>query len=66
MRIWPVILMAGNLYHDNLSFKKCVALSTTEAKYITTTEAGKEILWMKTFFKELGLKQDEYMLYCDS
>ena len=21
---------------------------------------------MKTFFKELGLKQDEYVVYCDS
>ena len=46
--------------------KKCVALSTIEVEYIVATEAGKEILWMKTFFKELGLKQDEYVVYCDS
>ena len=46
--------------------QKCVALSTTEAKYIVATEASKEILWMKTFFKELDLKQDEYVVYCDS
>ena len=46
--------------------QKCVALSTTEAEYIATTKAGKEIVWVKAFFKELGLQQDEYMVYCDS
>ena len=39
--------------------KKCVALSTTEAEYIAATEADKDILWMKNFFKESGLKQEE-------
>ena len=34
----------------------CVALSTTEAKYIAATEVGKEIVWIKAFFKELGLR----------
>ena len=29
--------------------QKCVAFSTTEAEYITMTEAGKEMLWMKWF-----------------
>ena len=36
--------------------QKGVVSSTTEAEYIATTKAGKEILWMKNFFKELGLK----------
>ena len=26
--------------------QKCVSLSTTEAKYIAATEAGKYVLWM--------------------
>ena len=46
--------------------QKCVSLSTIEVEYIATTEADKEILWMKTFFKELSMKQDEYVVYCDS
>ncbi|KAI4299713.1 hypothetical protein L6164_033144 [Bauhinia variegata] len=29
--------------------KKCVAMSSTKAEYITITEAGKELLWMKRF-----------------
>uniref|UniRef100_A0A2N9EH16 Integrase catalytic domain-containing protein n=1 Tax=Fagus sylvatica TaxID=28930 RepID=A0A2N9EH16_FAGSY len=46
--------------------QKCVALSITEAEYIATTEAGKEMLWMKRFLQDLGLKQDEYVVHCDS
>ena len=46
--------------------QKCVALSTTEAEYITANEAGKEMLWLKWFLQELGLKQDGYVVNCDS
>ena len=31
-----------------------VALSTTEAEYISAVEAGKEIMWMHQFMGELG------------
>ena len=41
-------------------------MSTTEAKYIAATEAGKEMLWLKRFLQELGLRQDEYVVFCDS
>ena len=46
--------------------QKCVALSTTEAKYIAANEVGKEMLWLKQFLQELGLKQDGYVVNCDS
>ena len=46
--------------------QKCVDLCKTEAKYIAATEADKQTLWIKTFFKELGLKQEEYVVHCDS
>jgi len=46
--------------------QKCVALSTTEAKYIAATEAGKKMVWLKRFLQELGLHQKEYVVYCDS
>ena len=46
--------------------QKCVALSTTEAKYIAANEAGKELFWLKRFLQELGLKQDGYVVNCDS
>ena len=46
--------------------QKCMVLSTTKAEYIIAVEAGKEMLWMKRFLQELGLKQKEYMVFCDS
>ena len=46
--------------------QKKVALSTTEAEYMAAVEAGKEIMWMKDFIRELGIRQDEYRFYCDS
>ena len=33
---------------------------------MVVVEAGKEILWMKDFIGELGIRQDEYRIYCDS
>ena len=33
---------------------------------MAAVEAGKEVLWMKDFIGELGIRQNEYRLYCDS
>ena len=46
--------------------QKCVDFSTIEAEYIAIIEASKELLWMKKFQQELGLRQEMYLLYCDS
>ena len=46
--------------------KLCVALSTIEEKYIATTEAGKQLLWMKTFVSQLSLNKLTYVIFCDS
>nr|KYP38678.1 Retrovirus-related Pol polyprotein from transposon TNT 1-94 [Cajanus cajan] len=36
--------------------QKSVALSTIEAEYMTISEAGKELIWLKNFLEELGKK----------
>ena len=46
--------------------QRCVALSTTEAEFISITEACKELLWVKKFLQELGVVQDKYLLFMDS
>ena len=46
--------------------QKSVALSTMEAEYMAVIEAGKEVIWMKDFIRELGIRHDEFRLYCDS
>ncbi|KAM2132483.1 hypothetical protein ACFX1Q_013870 [Malus domestica] len=46
-----------------------IADSTTEAKYVTAAEAGKEAFWMKKFITELGVVPtitSPVTLYCDN
>ena len=57
---------AGGAVSWQSRLQKCVALSTIEAKYIVANEASKEMLWLKRFLQELGLKQDGYVVNCDS
>ena len=57
---------AGRAVSWQSRLQETVALSTTEAEYMAAVEAGKELLWMKDFIGELGIRQEEYRLYCDS
>jgi hypothetical protein len=57
---------AGGAISWQSKLQKCVTLSTTEVEYIVATEVGKEMLWMKRFLLDLGLKQDEYVVHCAS
>ena len=57
---------AGGAISWQSKLQKCVALSTTEAEYIVATEAGKEMVWLKRFLLELGLKELNYGISCDS
>ena len=46
--------------------QKYVALLTIEAEYMAAVEAGKELIWLRNFLSELGMKQRESLLHCDS
>ena len=46
--------------------QKSVALSTTEAEYMAVVQVAKEVIWMKDFIRELGIRQEEFRLYGDS
>ncbi|RVW23003.1 Retrovirus-related Pol polyprotein from transposon TNT 1-94 [Vitis vinifera] len=48
------------------NLQKIVTLSTTEAKYVAATEAGKEMIWLHGFLDELGKKQEMSILHSDS
>ena len=61
-----VALFAGGAVSWQSKLQKCIALSTTEAEYVATNELCKEMLWMKKFLQELGLKKEEYVVHCDS
>ena len=44
-----LIIFAGGVVAWHSRLQKCVTLSTTEAGFLTTTKACKELLWMKKF-----------------
>ena len=46
--------------------QQVVALSTTEAEYVASTESSKEIIWLHRFMEELGKKQENIRFYSDS
>lgn len=43
-----------------------VALSTTQAKYISFVERVKEAIWLKGMIRELWITQECVKIYCDS
>ena len=42
-----------------------VVLSTTEAKYMATTQTCKEVVCVKRLLEKLGYKQEKISLFCD-
>ena len=61
-----LITYAGGAVSWQSRLQRCVALSTTEAEFIATTEACKEVLWMKKFLKDIDQNQKNFTVYCDS
>ncbi|PKI62641.1 hypothetical protein CRG98_016912 [Punica granatum] len=61
-----LMTFAGGAISWQSRLQKCIALSTTEAEYIAVTEGCKEMLWLQNFLQELSLKQERYVLHCDS
>ena len=39
-------------------------MSTTEVEYMVAVEAGKEIIWMRDFISELGMREEQFRLHC--
>ncbi|KAE8684638.1 Chitin elicitor receptor kinase 1 [Hibiscus syriacus] len=63
---WYVYTLGGIAVSWVSQLQKIVALSTTEAEYVAVTEASKEMVWLQSFLEELGKKQENNILYCDS
>ncbi|KAE8698301.1 hypothetical protein F3Y22_tig00110599pilonHSYRG00009 [Hibiscus syriacus] len=63
---WYAYTLGGTAVRWVSQLQKIVALSTTEAEYVAVTEASKEMVWLQSFLKELGKKQENNILYWDS
>ena len=61
-----VFIVGGTTVSWVSKIQSVVALSTTEAEYVATTQASKEMIWLKRFMDELGKKNDMGALYSDS
>ena len=61
-----VFTLGGTTISWASNLQKIVTFSTTEAEYVTATEARKEIIWLHGFLDELGTKQEMGILHSDS
>ena len=60
-----VMAYAGGVVSWQSRLQKVVALSTTKAEYMDAMEARKELVWMRDFLSELGMKQEK-LLFVDN
>lgn len=56
----------GTTVSSKSNLQPVVALSATEAKYISFTKAVKEALWLQGIIMELGLQHDKVIVYFDN
>eukprot|EP00253_Pinus_taeda_P026692 PITA_26692 len=61
-----VFTLAGGAISWMSKLQETVALSTTEAEYIATSDASKEAIWLKGLLDEIGRTQEKVNVLCDS
>ena len=57
---------AGDKETRKSKLQHCVALSTTEAEYVSATLGAKEIIWLKKFLIDFKIKDVNYVLNVDN
>jgi hypothetical protein len=53
-----IILLSGAAVIYTTKYKKAVALSSTEAEFVSALDAGKTALYMRTLLADLGFQQE--------
>ncbi|RVW84134.1 Retrovirus-related Pol polyprotein from transposon TNT 1-94 [Vitis vinifera] len=61
-----IFTLFGCAINWRASLQPTVALSTTEAEYMSLTEGVKEGMWLNGFLGSLGLNLSKPVIYCDS
>ena len=61
-----IFTIGGNTISWKSSLQHVVALSSTEAEYISLIEVVKEALWLRGILSELSFVQRLIAVYCDS
>ena len=58
--------LSGSAISWKATLQSTVDLSTTEAEYMTVTEAVKEVIWIRGLVENLDLHQEVTTMFCDS
>jgi hypothetical protein len=61
-----VFMLGGGAISWSSKRQPTVALSSTEAEYMSATHASKEALWLRRFVEELGWEQPCVEVLCDN
>ncbi|KAL2239854.1 UNVERIFIED_CONTAM: Retrovirus-related Pol polyprotein from transposon TNT 1-94 [Sesamum indicum] len=61
-----IFTLCGSCISWKSQLQHIVALSTTEAEYIATTEAFKEAIWLEGLVKEIGFLKKRLTVFSDS
>ena len=61
-----VFTLSGSVISWKSTLQSTVALSTTKVEYMAATEAVKEAIWLKGLVGDLGLQQDDSVVFCDN
>ncbi|KAL2252662.1 UNVERIFIED_CONTAM: Retrovirus-related Pol polyprotein from transposon TNT 1-94 [Sesamum indicum] len=61
-----IFTLCGSCISWKSQLQHIVALSTTEAEYIATTEAFKEALWLDGLIKGIGFSKEKLIIFSDS
>ncbi|KAL2231326.1 UNVERIFIED_CONTAM: Retrovirus-related Pol polyprotein from transposon TNT 1-94 [Sesamum indicum] len=61
-----IFTLCGSCISWKSQLQHIVALSTTEAEYIATTEAFKEAIWLEGLVKEIGFLKNRLTVFSDS
>ena len=61
-----MIKLAGAIFSWNSRAQKTVALSSTEAEYMSLSDTSKQLIWVKSLMSELGIQLSPIPLFGDN
>src|SRR5580693_5502403 len=61
-----LVKLAGGIFAWNSCAQKTVALSSTEAEYMSLSDTSRQLVWVKNLLIELGIQLSPILLYGDN
>lgn len=61
-----VLILGSGAISWSSQLQKCVALSTTEAEYVSSSQAVKELVWLNSLLDELYIEYESKTLFVDN